>query len=207
VSDEIRLLLVEDNPDDAELLKLELERGGFQLDWSRVDNDGDMRRALGERQRDLIISDFSMPGFGGFRALDVAQEISRDVPFIFVSGALGEERAVEAIRAGARDYIVKTRLDRLPAAVRRELATPPRAAALTPTKALREVRPPELDSLERFSHDLNNYLAVIFSYGRMAQRNLDENSTPHGDVEKMLEAARLAEALAKEMLMLSQRSR
>jgi CheY-like chemotaxis protein len=80
VSDEIRLLLVEDNPDDAELLKLELERGGFQLDWSRVDNDGDMRRALGERKWDLIISDFSMPGFGGFRAFDVAQEISRDVP-------------------------------------------------------------------------------------------------------------------------------
>lgn len=201
----IRLLLVEDNPDEAELLTLELRSAGFQLDWTRVDNADDLRRELTQGAWDMIISDFSMPKFDGLRAFGLAQELRRDVPFIFVSGALGEERAVQAIRAGARDYIVKTRLELLPAIVRRELSLP--KAEPSQRSEGETMRAPELDAIARFAHDINNHLAVILSYGRFAQRGLEVNSTPFDDVQKVLEAAHLVEELTKEMLALSRNAR
>ncbi len=118
----IRLLLIEDDDKDAELVRIELERGGFELDWHRVDNEADLRKSLLNEAWDVIISDFSMPRFDGMRAFQVTQELSAEIPFIFVSGALGEERAVEAMRIGARDYFIKGNLARLALAVRREIA-------------------------------------------------------------------------------------
>lgn len=122
MNDFIRVLLIEDDEQDAELVRLALERGGFELDWRRVDNETDLRLALARESWDVIISDFAMPGFDGLRAFQIVQQLRLDIPFIFVSGALGEERAVAAMRAGARDYILKGNLTRLSVAVRRELA-------------------------------------------------------------------------------------
>jgi two-component system, cell cycle sensor histidine kinase and response regulator CckA len=119
----IRLLLVEDDEQDAELIRLELERGGFDLMWRRVASEIDLRKTLAQGPWDIIISDFAMPGFDGLRAFQVVQQLRIEAPFIFVSGALGEERAVEAMRAGARDYLLKDNLARLCVAVRRELST------------------------------------------------------------------------------------
>ena len=116
----LRLLLVEDDETDAELVRLELERGGFALDWERVDSEPLLRQAL-QKQWDIIISDFAMPGFNGLRAFEIYRRLAGSTPFIFVSGALGEDRAVEAMRSGARDYFLKGNLARLNAAVRREL--------------------------------------------------------------------------------------
>ena len=116
----LRLLMVEDSADDAELIRLELERAGFALTWHCIDTEEDLRSALDEPW-DLIISDFQMPRFDGLRAFAVYKERELDTPFIFVSGALGEERAVEAMRVGARDYLVKGRLARLGVAVKRAL--------------------------------------------------------------------------------------
>lgn len=118
----IRLLLIEDNEADAELVRLELERGGFKLEWQRVQTESQLRHALEEREWDLIISDYAMPQFDGIQAFQVVRSLCLDVPFIFVSGALGEDRAVEAMRAGARDYLLKGNLTRLSVAVRRELS-------------------------------------------------------------------------------------
>jgi hypothetical protein len=120
MTDHLRLLLVEDDEVDAELVRLELERGGFVLDWERVDSEPRLQRAL-EQQWDVIISDFAMPGFSGLRAFDIYRRAAGDTPFIFVSGALGEDRAVEAMRSGAKDYFLKGNLTRLTAAVRREV--------------------------------------------------------------------------------------
>ena len=141
MTDQLRLLIVEDDENDAELVRLELERGGFDLDWERVDSEPALSRAL-QRQWDIIISDFAMPGFSGLRAFEIYKRQAADAPFIFVSGALGEERAVEAMRAGAKDYLLKGNLGRLNAAVRRELeeAKNRRERHLAEATALREQR-------------------------------------------------------------------
>jgi hypothetical protein len=116
----LNLLIVEDDENDAELVRLELERGGFELEWERVDSEAALTQAL-LKKWDIIISDFAMPGFSGLLAFEIYKKQAADVPFIFVSGALGEERAVQAMRAGAKDYLVKGNLGRLNAVVRREL--------------------------------------------------------------------------------------
>ena len=121
MSEHVRLLLVEDSEDDARLILRELERGGYELTWKRVESEADFVAAL-EESWDIIVSDFQMPHFNGLRAFAVYRELELDIPFIFVSGALGEERAVEAMRAGARDYLLKDNLARLGVAVKRELA-------------------------------------------------------------------------------------
>jgi hypothetical protein len=117
----VRLLLVEDSEDDAMLIRRELERGGYDLAWKRVESEPAFVAALAEPW-DVIISDFQMPHFNGLRAFSVYRDSGVETPFIFVSGALGEERAVEAMRAGARDYLLKDNLARLTVAVKRELA-------------------------------------------------------------------------------------
>lgn len=117
----LRLLIIEDSEDDAELICMELERADFDVTWKRVETEDGFREAL-EESWDLIISDFQMPDFDGLRAFAIYKECAVDIPFIFVSGALGEERAVQAMRAGARDYLLKGKLARLNVAVKRELA-------------------------------------------------------------------------------------
>ena len=141
MTDQLHLLIVEDDENDAELVRLELERGGFELDWERVDSEAALARAL-LRKWDIIISDFAMPGFSGLRAFEIYKRQGADAPFIFVSGALGEERAVQAMRAGAKDYLVKGNLGRLNAVVRRELeeAKNRRERQLAEATALREQR-------------------------------------------------------------------
>ena len=121
MNDYVNVLFVEDNPDDAELVALELQRAQFIVDSQRVDTRENFLTALQTREWDLIISDYKMPKFNGLEAFNLFQQAGLDIPFIFVSGTLGEERAVEAMRAGARDYILKGNLTRLPEAIRREL--------------------------------------------------------------------------------------
>ncbi len=116
----VRILLVEDSEDDAILLIRELTRGGYAVESHRVDAEGTLRDAL-RQPWDLVISDFSMPDFSGLQAFEILRSVAPQVPVIFVSGVLGEDRAVEAMRLGARDYFVKGKITRLCAAVGREL--------------------------------------------------------------------------------------
>lgn len=117
----IKLLLVEDNPADAELELRELKRAGLRVDLRLVETEAALRRELSDFAPQLILSDFSMPHFDGMSALALARQISPDVPFIFVSGTLGEDYAIRALKNGATDYVLKTNLVRLPAAVERAL--------------------------------------------------------------------------------------
>ena len=118
----IRVLLVEDGAEDADLVVHHLRKQGLRLVWQRVDTEAAMREALIRFQPDLVLSDFSLPHFDGLSALEVAREVTADVPFIFVSGTIGEERAVEAVRRGAVDYVLKSNLHRLGPTVTRALA-------------------------------------------------------------------------------------
>ena len=116
-----RILIVEDSPDDAELSVRALRRGGCDLTYQRVDTPDAMRSALQGSTWDLVIADYSMPHFNGLAALKMLRDTGLDLPFILVSGKVGEEVAVEAMRCGADDYVLKSNLARLPLAVEREL--------------------------------------------------------------------------------------
>jgi diguanylate cyclase (GGDEF)-like protein len=117
----LRVLAVEDNPDDAELLILELEQSGYTILCERVDSADDMSAALDRAQWDVILADHSMPGFNALAALALMHQKRLDLPFIIVSGSIGEEIAVAAMRAGAHDYLLKNNLTRLAPAIEREL--------------------------------------------------------------------------------------
>ena len=117
----LRILIVEDSEDDALLIERELKRGGFQTSVLRVDNAGDMEAALESQAWDLIIADHNMPSFTSEDALALAQRWNPDIPFILVSGSIGEEVAVDAMHAGAHDYVLKGNLARLVPAISREL--------------------------------------------------------------------------------------
>jgi diguanylate cyclase (GGDEF)-like protein len=118
----LRVLIVEDSEDDAELLAIELERGGYDIVHHRVDNRADMQTALQHSQPwDIILADYSMPQFSAIAALELLKECELDLPFVIVSGKIGEDTAVAAMKAGAHDYLVKGQLSRLIPAVEREL--------------------------------------------------------------------------------------
>ena len=117
----LRVLLVEDSADDALLLKRQLKRSGYSVDLRRVESTEGMREALAEGGWDAVISDYFLPRFGAVKALEIVRQQGEDVPFIVVSGRVGEEAAVELMRAGAHDYIPKGSLSRLVPVLEREL--------------------------------------------------------------------------------------
>ena len=114
---QIRVLLVEDSKTDAALVLRVLKQGGFLVDSLRVDTPVEFVRALEDRSWDVVLSDFSMPEFSGMDAFDELMRKDLDIPFIFVSGRIGEDLAAEAMRRGAKDYILKDNLKRLAPAV------------------------------------------------------------------------------------------
>ena len=120
-AERLRVLVLEDYADDADLAVLELRRGGFEVEWTRVEVEADFRAALQEDRFDLVLADYNLPDIDARAALEVLRELAPDVPFIIVSGSIGEDTAVAAMQLGAADYILKDRLARLSQAVRRAL--------------------------------------------------------------------------------------
>jgi PAS domain S-box-containing protein/diguanylate cyclase (GGDEF)-like protein len=118
---QVRVILVEDMPMEAEIAIRQLEAGGLTCNWKRVDSEDVLRREILATKPDLILSDFTLPGFDGISALEVSQECAPDTPFIFLSGTIGEERAIDALQRGAYDYVLKTNMARLVPSVRRAL--------------------------------------------------------------------------------------
>jgi PAS domain S-box-containing protein len=154
----LRILLVEDSEDDAELMLRQLRRSGYDPIATRVATAEKMNEALDAGTWDIIISDYVMPGFGGPEALQVFHQRSLDIPFIIVSGHIGEELAVSAMKAGADDYLMKDRLGRLVPAVNRAIEDAEiRRAHKRANEALRE-------SEERFRQLAENIGAVFFMF-------------------------------------------
>src|SRR2546426_3917657 len=117
----LRILHLEDNPADAELIQAILETEGIICDVTRVDTQADFFASIEHDGFDLILTDYTLPSFDGLSALKIALEKCPDVPFIFVSGTLGEEVAIEALKIGATDYVLKERLSRIAPSVHRAL--------------------------------------------------------------------------------------
>lgn len=116
----LNLLILEDNPDDAELMVRELEKEGFVLEWERVDTEKEFKKALAKNP-EIILADYNLPSYNGIAALKLQQKTVPDIPLIIVSGTIGEELAVECLKAGATDYVLKNRLSRLSPMVKRAL--------------------------------------------------------------------------------------
>lgn len=118
---EIHILMLEDDLADAELTQYALREGGIHFSLARVETRDDYVEQLDDSPPGLILSDFSLPGFDGYKALNIARDKCPETPFIFVTGTMGEEVAIETLKSGATDYVLKTRLSRLAPAVHRAL--------------------------------------------------------------------------------------
>ena len=117
----LRVLILEDNPRDVELCTQELKKAGFELQADAVDTEEGFAAKLQSRVYDLILSDYRIPGWSGVEAFHLLKESGKDIPFILVTGTLGEEAAIDLIKDGVADHVLKDRLVRLPLAVRRAL--------------------------------------------------------------------------------------
>lgn len=156
---EIHIVMLEDNDTDADLITHTLRRGGIAFTCERVETRGGFTRALERVPPDLILSDYSLPAFDGYSALAIAQHQCPDTPFIFVTGTLGEEVAIETLKKGATDYVLKHRLGRLVPSVHR---------ALREAETRRERRRAEEQLLQ--SHEQLRSLSLYLQHVREEER-------------------------------------
>ncbi|MFB2973210.1 GAF domain-containing protein [Aerosakkonema sp. BLCC-F183] len=155
----LRVLVIEDSEDDAELLVYELERGGYAVIYERVDTPTAMSASLEQQEWDVALADYSLPGFSAPAALNLLKQKGLDLPFIIVSGTIGEDVAVAAMKAGAHDYLTKGKLARLVPAIERELREAQERRIRRKTEqALRE-------NEERFRSLIENALDIITVIG------------------------------------------
>ena len=162
----LRVLHVEDSEDDSALVLREVERGGFAPECERVDTQAAFRDALRSKDWDVIISDYSLPAYNGLAALADTKAAGKDIPFILVSGTIGEVIAVNAMKAGAQDYVLKGSLSRLPLAVDREVKEAAGRAAqrkMSERLAISERMASAGMLAAGVAHEINNPLAVVIA--------------------------------------------
>ncbi|MBF0377637.1 MAG: response regulator [Desulfamplus sp.] len=212
----LRILLVEDSESDAELIIRLLKRSGFDLVFEQVETAEDMRAVLNRDEWDIVLSDYNMPQFDALSALELLKSTGRDIPFIVVSGAIGEDTAVSMMKRGAHDYVMKQNLKRLIPAIEREL----REAKLRQDKRKSEEDKKYLEEQLRqaqkmeavgqlaggVAHDFNNMLFIITGCTELMMDDIPSESPLHQNLTMIMGAAQRATTLVRQLLLFSRKT-
>jgi two-component system, cell cycle sensor histidine kinase and response regulator CckA len=204
----LRLLMIEDSEDDADLLIRELRRGGFNVTYQRVETSEALIAALTNQKWDLVISDHSMPHFSGIAALEILTSTGSDLPFIFVSGTIGEETAVAALKKGAQDYLMKSNLKRLVPAVQRTLRE-------KEERRERQQLERQVQQLHKFeaigrlaggiAHDFNNVIGAILGWAELCEQESQPGTHLQDRLRKIMDQAERAAGLTSQLLSFARR--
>ncbi|HTL12824.1 MAG TPA: response regulator [Bdellovibrionota bacterium] len=211
----LKLLLIEDSAEDAALLSHLLKKEGFDLDVTRIEGAEALREELRRGPWDVVISDFNLPRLTGLQALEIVRSVQKDLPFILVSGSVGEQLAVQAMRAGAQDYIMKDNPARLAAAVRREMAEAGERRKRREAEAALEEKNKQLIVAQRMeaigrlaggiAHDLNNMIGAGTIYAEMALEPGQDLAVVQDYVREIARAQERATLLVRQLLAFSRK--
>lgn len=212
---DLKALIIEDSHDDCQFLIHYLKKHGFNLQHKRVETEVDMKAALQSDTWDVILSDFSLPQFSGPRAFEVLKDSLLDIPFIIISGTVGEDIAVEMMRAGVSDYILKSNMHRLEPAIHRELL------GLKSRQRHRETERTLHDTEEQLrqsqkmeaigqlaggiAHDFNNMLSVLQIYCHKVKETSGVSNDVKNYIDKILNVQARSAALTRQLLVFSRR--
>ena len=210
----LNLLILEDNPDDAELAVAELERDEFSVTWMRVENEETFREAL-KKGPDLILADYKLPSFDGISAIKIKQKSTPEIPLIIISGTVGEETAVECIKKGATDYVLKDKLLRLVPVVKRALKEAEERFRLKEAEKEKRLLRERLSRAEKMeslgilaggvAHDLNNILMGLVSYPDLLLMKLPEDNPLRKIASTIKKSGQRAADVVQDLLTLGRR--
>ena len=204
----LHILHLEDDPNDAALVQSTLEAGGITCAATRVQNRADFVAALEHGGIDLVLSDFSLPAFDGFSAAGLVRPKWPDIPLILVSGALGEEQAIDSLKGGATDYVLKQHLSRLVPAVRRAMQEGEERAERRRLEA-QFIEAQKMEVIGHLAsgvaHDFNNILAVIVGYSDLMMQDLSPDDPLRKHVGEIRHATERAAGLTRQLLIFSRK--
>ncbi len=209
MSERLRIVHVEDSPEDVDLITDSLAREGYAPEVKRVETGTELLDALTHDECDLILSDFTLPQFSGTQALEISSALKPDVPFIFVSGTIEEGTAVESLRNGATDYVLKDRPARLVSAVRRALREKKEAALhVALERRLQQAR--RLAAVSTLAgdvaRDVSRLLVKIRNQAHALERECANSSRAHDLIGKMIDTTDEGSELMHQLLAFARRS-
>ena len=211
----LRILHLEDDPDFSELVRSLLEREGIPVELITVTQRSEFEAALGRETFDVVLADYSLPGYTGIEALKFFRQQWKETPFLLISGTIGEQAAIESLRAGASDYVLKQWSERLVPALRRAIqeASERKQRRLAETELhrledqLRQAQ--KMEAVGRLAggvaHDFNNILTVIHGHASLLKQNASLSASAARSVHQIGEAAERAAALTRQLLAFSRR--